>query len=132
MSLERLSNYVAHVEAENDLLRERIRQLEEMVGIGLEVPPMFGLTGKESALLGIMMERELTTKESALDLMYFDRPNDTPEVKIIDVFVCKMRKKLEKFDVKIETVWGRGYRLPPDSKKNVQAYLKQALTASSS
>jgi two-component system cell cycle response regulator CtrA len=43
---------------------------------------------------------------------------DEPELKIIDVFVCKLRKKLAtatKGDNYIETVWGRGYVLrdPP-------------------
>jgi two-component system cell cycle response regulator CtrA len=39
---------------------------------------------------------------------------DEPEVKIIDVFICKIRKKLETASPGehfIETVWGRGYRL---------------------
>ncbi|HUZ33869.1 MAG TPA: helix-turn-helix domain-containing protein, partial [Xanthobacteraceae bacterium] len=43
---------------------------------------------------------------------------DEPELKIIDVFVCKLRKKLANAtsgDNYIETVWGRGYVLrdPP-------------------
>ena len=43
---------------------------------------------------------------------------DEPELKIIDVFVCKLRKKLAAAtggDTYIETVWGRGYvlREPP-------------------
>jgi two-component system cell cycle response regulator CtrA len=39
---------------------------------------------------------------------------DEPELKIIDVFICKLRKKLAKAadgDSHIETVWGRGYVL---------------------
>ena len=37
---------------------------------------------------------------------------DEPEVKIIDVFICKLRKKIENMndgESHIETVWGRGY-----------------------
>ena len=49
-----LSNYVAAVEAENDMLRERVRQLEDMLGITQEVPLLFGLTGKEGMLLKTM------------------------------------------------------------------------------
>lgn len=33
------------------------------------------------------------------------------EIKIVDVFVCKLRKKLQGLGLSIETVWGRGYRL---------------------
>ncbi|GAA2871795.1 DNA-binding response OmpR family regulator [Aminobacter niigataensis] len=39
--------------------------------------------------------------------------NEDPEIKIIDVWICKLRKKLLPLGVKIETVWGRGYRLLP-------------------
>jgi len=52
------------------------------------------------------------TKEMLLNHLY--RGMDEPEIKIIDVFVCKLRKKLaEPTGGKsyIETVWGRGYRL---------------------
>lgn len=37
--------------------------------------------------------------------------DDEPEIKIVDVLVCKVRKKLQGLSVNIETMWGRGYRL---------------------
>jgi DNA-binding response OmpR family regulator len=52
------------------------------------------------------------TKEMLLGHLYGGK--DKPELKIIDVFVCNLRKKLARAtDGKdyIETVWGRGYRL---------------------
>jgi len=52
------------------------------------------------------------TKEMFLDHLYGGM--DEPEIKIIDVFVCKLRKKLVQAtggNHYIETVWGRGYRL---------------------
>jgi len=56
------------------------------------------------------------TKEMFLNHLYGGM--DEPELKIIDVFVCKLRKKLSvatKGENYIETVWGRGYVLrdPP-------------------
>lgn len=39
--------------------------------------------------------------------------DDEPEIKIVDVFVCKIRKKFTGLNVAIETVWGTGYRLMP-------------------
>lgn len=39
-----------------------------------------------------------------------------PEIKIVDVYVCKVRRKLRGTGVKIETVWGDGYRLVSTSK----------------
>lgn len=43
--------------------------------------------------------------------MYSDRVDVEPEIKIVDVFVCKLRKKLKPFGVSIVTVWGHGYSL---------------------
>ncbi len=52
------------------------------------------------------------TKEAFLNHLYGGM--DEPELKIIDVFICKLRKKLEVAtdgDNYVETVWGRGYVL---------------------
>jgi len=71
------------------------------------------LTGKEYALLELLVLRKGTavTKEIFLNHIYGGR--DEPEVKIADVFVCKLRRKLHAATGKnyIETVWGRGYVL---------------------
>ena len=72
------------------------------------------LTGKEYQMLELLSLRKGTTlsKEMFLNHLYGD--DNEPEVKIIDVFVCKLRKKLnaaaDGVDY-IETVWGRGYTL---------------------
>jgi two-component system cell cycle response regulator CtrA len=51
------------------------------------------------------------TKEAFLNHLYGGM--DEPEMKIIDVFICKLRKKLQQAgaDNLIGTVWGRGYML---------------------
>jgi two-component system cell cycle response regulator CtrA len=52
------------------------------------------------------------TKEMFLSQLYGGM--DEPEIKIIDVFMCKIRKKLANASngkEYIETVWGRGYLL---------------------
>jgi len=72
------------------------------------------LTGKEYGILELVSLRKGTTltKEMFLDHLYGGR--DEPELKIIDVFVCKLRKKLAQAtggNHYIETVWGRGYVL---------------------
>jgi two-component system, cell cycle response regulator CtrA len=72
------------------------------------------LTGKEYGILELLSRRKGTTltKEMFLDHLY--RGMDEPEIKIIDVFVCKLRKKLALAtggNHYIETVWGRGYVL---------------------
>lgn len=51
------------------------------------------------------------SKESAMSRMYQLRPNDEPEIKIIDVLICKIRKKIEPLGLRIDTAWGKGYSL---------------------
>ena len=72
------------------------------------------LTGKEYGILDLLSLRKgaTLTKEMFLNHLYGGR--DEPQFKIIDVFVCKLRKKLSAAtggDNYIETVWGRGYLL---------------------
>lgn len=72
------------------------------------------LTGKEYGILELLAMRKGTTltKEQFLNHLYGGI--DEPELKIIDVFICKLRKKLTqaaKGENYIETVWGRGYVL---------------------
>ncbi|HSU06206.1 MAG TPA: response regulator transcription factor [Acetobacteraceae bacterium] len=71
------------------------------------------LTGKEYAILELLVLRKgmVLTKEAFLNHLYGGM--DEPEMKIIDVFVCKLRKKLAMAGAEhlIGTVWGRGYMI---------------------
>jgi two-component system cell cycle response regulator CtrA len=76
------------------------------------------LTGKEYQLLeALMMRQRIMTKEALLDHLYGGI--DEPEVKIIDVFICKVRKKLRERGVAdiIQTVWGRGYHIAAEAQE---------------
>jgi two-component system cell cycle response regulator CtrA len=72
------------------------------------------LTGKEYAILELLSLRKGATLNKEMFLNHLYGGMDEPGVKIIDVFVCKLRKKLSAAtggDNYIETVWGRGYVL---------------------
>lgn len=119
--------YVLALEAENEGLREKILSLEQALGVRIETPLILGLTGQEAKMFGILLKREMVTRQQAMDVLYGDRPeSDEAEIKIVDVFVCKMRKKLKRFDIEIESVWGRGYRMPAQSKSTARSMLEEA------
>lgn len=70
------------------------------------------LTGKEYGILELLSLRKGTTLTKEMFLNHLYGGMDEPEVKIIDVFICKLRKKIEQMtggESHIETVWGRGY-----------------------
>lgn len=72
------------------------------------------LTGKEYQMLELLSLRKGTTLTKEMFLNHLYGGMDEPELKIIDVFICKLRKKLAaatQGEHYIETVWGRGYVL---------------------
>lgn len=86
------------------------------------------LTGKEYQLFELLSLRKGTTLTKEMFLNHLYGGMDEPELKIIDVFICKLRKKLAEAndgESHIQTVWGRGYvlrdpepeapKVPPES-----------------
>ena len=76
--------------------------------------PRVHLTGKEYQMLELLSLRKGTTLTKEMFLNHLYGGMDEPELKIIDVFICKLRKKLQTAtggQHYIETVWGRGYVL---------------------
>ena len=81
------------------------------------------LTGKEYAMLEFLSLRKGMTLTKEMFLNHLYGGIDEPEVKIIDVFMCKLRKKLAgAWGGKnyIETVWGRGYVLRHPTEEAVK------------
>jgi len=88
------------------------------------------LTNKEYAILELLAMRKgsVLTKEMFLNHLYSSM--DEPEIKIIDVFVCKLRKKLADASGGvnyIETVWGRGYMLKDNESSENKNLLEEPL-----
>lgn len=71
------------------------------------------LTVKEAAFLAILVKRapRVTTKESLMNVLYVMGSDEEPMEKIIDVYACKVRKKLRRIGVEIVTHWGAGYSI---------------------
>lgn len=74
------------------------------------------LTGQEATLFHALLSAKGRTlsKEHLLTELYAKKvyaDDELPEIKIIDVFVCKMRKKIKPLGIDVSTSWGRGYYL---------------------
>jgi two-component system cell cycle response regulator CtrA len=92
------------------------------------------VTGKEYSILELLSLRKGTTltKEMFLDHLYGGI--DEPELKIIDVFICKLRKKIASAtggQHYIETVWGRGYVLKDPEGRSEQQPVQAQIVAGS-
>lgn len=107
--------------ADREDLEERVRQIESALVDNSWVPTDWKLTASEVALLNALSLRKLASKEALHTLMYGNDPDGGPDIKIIDVMICKTRPKIEPWGVYIDTVWGQGYQIRPASVKIIEA-----------
>lgn len=117
-----MDDLLIHQRKRIDILQERIRQLEDVLSpADVPVQVEWGLTKSEARVFSHLTTRDQATKQSIMMAMYSDRIDVEPEIKIVDVFVCKMRKKLKPFGIEIITLWGAGYALKDREKFKARA-----------
>lgn len=75
----------------------------------------YGLTRNEARIMDCLDRNagKTISRQALMDAVYYDRPDEEPDAKIIDIFICKARKRfqVENAPYWIETHWGRGYSL---------------------
>lgn len=76
----------------------------------------------EAAILATLLRRDQATKAQLHDVVENNRPGDhakeATDPKMVDVMICKLRKKIKPHDVLIETMWGTGYLIPPRMREH--------------
>ncbi len=98
---------------ENEILRERIKQLEACIISDEPVPAEFNLTKTEKNILRVLIRCNLANRDKIFAALYAERYDDPPDDKLADVFICKIRRKLKPFGIEIKTTWGEGWSLDP-------------------
>lgn len=104
-------------------LLDRIDQLEAELGMKIDMPPEFAITRNMGSLLAMLLKREVVTREGALLAIYSGQPNSwdkEPDPKIVDVFVCKLRKILKGYGIKLCCKWGLGYFMDAENKDKLR------------
>lgn len=105
MNREQLLDYCYGLEARLESAGQ-MRSIQEVA----HLQGAFGLTMKEATILGTLSDGLLHTKENLHLALYANDPDGGAEIKIIDVFICRLRQKIGGA-AQIETVWGVGYRV---------------------
>ena len=100
------------VVAENEWLKEQL----QIIRTGPTTDPLrarFELSPTEARFLCLMRERGEVTRDAIYAALFQRLDGDGPGIKIIDVFACKVRKKLAAKGApgSIRNIWGQGYRL---------------------
>lgn len=116
---------IQSLRAQIDELEEKNRLLKEALAPSLSTVFVAAMlfSSKEADIVSMLLAHPLCTKESIMVGLYSNSP-EWPEPKIIDVFICRIRARFKRFNlldpdfplIKIETIWGRGYRMPKEQQ----------------
>lgn len=104
--------------SEIERLRDRVDELEELLGIRLKLPNEFGLTPMETKYVGVLIRREIANRDMIFNAIYGGLSDRDP--KIIDVHICKIRKKLAAKGFEIKNRYGEGYYLEPEARASLK------------
>lgn len=124
--METPEHTITRLRGEVEYLKERIVQLTECLKgpdeLLIELRQRFHFTYSEAGILALLLTRPMVTKDMAYTVLYGEM-HDAPEPKILDVFICKMRPKLRRLGIDIETIWGRGWLLQESQKEKLRGRL---------
>lgn len=102
-------------------LQEQIEQLKSALGADRsfagKLREAFGLEPDLATSLATLYSRPFVTRDTLYTILYSDKPEgECPAVKILDVNICKLRKKVKEAGIEIVTRWSEGWFLPQESK----------------
>lgn len=103
-------------------LRQQIEMLQLAIGI-MDKEPIYRrsestLSKTQAIILRMLRHRDWVPYDAMHYVIYSDRPEpDDYDHNNVSVQVCHLRRKLRAIGVTVENIWGRGARIPPDSKK---------------
>lgn len=102
-------------------LQDRIDQLEDALGLKLRLPNEYGLTPLEMKILGLLVKRGIVHRDTIFDALYGALPeSDQPNPKVVEVHICKIRRKLKSRELYIGTYVGVGYHLAPNTSREIK------------
>ena len=108
--------------SETGRLRDRVEELERLIGLRLVPPRLWGLTRREADVLGILLRRQVMTYAQLFEAIWGG--DSDCDAKIVEVVVCKLRAKLRPHGIAIRTDHGVGYFVPSESKAAARAQIE--------
>lgn len=104
-----------------DAAADRLAEIDAALKDDSWIPSEWDLTRTEAQIFNVLARRSLTTKESLHTIIYGDDADGGADPKIFDIYISKMRPKLARVGITIETVRGQGYRFDDKSRAIVAA-----------
>jgi two-component system cell cycle response regulator CtrA len=106
----------AQSERINVLEQEKAHLLELLAGSNEKPPNIPGLSPTEQKILGSLMRNERMTREAIMAVT-----QSTADQKVVDVYICRIRKKIAPLGLSIKNIWGEGYFIPREDKEALKA-----------
>jgi DNA-binding response OmpR family regulator len=91
--------------------------LEHEEALKIACARKFKTSPLEACMLSLMLRRDQVTKEQLHVVITQKSGKEEIDQKMVDVMICKLRKKLKPFGIIIETMWGMGYLITPPSRE---------------
>jgi DNA-binding response OmpR family regulator len=108
--------------AENARLRDRVEDLErELFATHVSLPLEWRLSASEARVMRVLVARQQAGRSAIMAALYSARPDDPPGIKIIEVFIHQIRKKVRPFGVEIWAVREEGYRLDEATRRKLRS-----------
>jgi two-component system cell cycle response regulator CtrA len=101
-------------------LETRIAELEDALGAGINFITEFPLSPIEADVLALLYKRAFASREQIATRM---KNGCERGDKDIDVYICRLRKKLSPHNIKIETRWGEGFYITREMKERLRKFI---------
>ncbi len=106
--------------SERDLLSMEVEYLRgQLADEDIVFPSSWHMSRSERLLMRGLMRRSILTREGAMALLYSGRGGDEPGDKILDVFICRLRRTIESDGIRILNRHGEGFYLTAAMKARV-------------
>lgn len=116
------------LERDIDQLRDRVDQLERVLGIDqsmtMRLRTALKITADQAKILGMMLRRARVTRDGIFDALYGDKPDcDWPDEHVLDVQISHLRAALKVFRIEFVTFVGDGWSMEPAEKLRLRQLL---------
>lgn len=105
---------------------DRIDELEGILGMKHRLPNKLALTEMQHRIVGILVNRPIIDKQSLFALLYGQLPESQQpaSVKVIEVHMVSVRRKLDKHGFKVLLDWGVGYYLEEGAREELRRLMR--------
>lgn len=123
--------YFAGKANELSLLRDRVAELEDLLGLRPDQRASFivflRFTPGEAAFCSTVYARNgVSSRDHIISALYGSLADcDQPEMKLVDVWAFKVRRKLKVFDIHLSLAWGIGYFFDQENRDKLAALLRE-------